>query len=64
MICQSQAIVLNKINYSNSSLICKIFTVEFGKVSIIAKGARKKTSPNSALLQPLNIIDVIYYYKH
>ena len=63
MIQNSRAVVLNKLNYGNSSLICNILTEDKGKVSIIAKGARNKKNPNSAMLQPLNYIDVIYYYK-
>ena len=58
-----QAIVLNNHNYGNSSLICNLFSNTQGKVSIIAKGAKTIKNPNSALLQPLNCVDVIYYHK-
>ena len=63
MICTSQAIVLNKKKFSDSSLICNIYSQEYGKVSIIAKGARSIKNPSGATLEPLNHIDLVYYYK-
>jgi len=64
LIVSSKAIVLNKRNFGDTSLICSLFTSEQGKVSIIAKGARTKKNPHSAILQPLNYIDLVYYYKN
>jgi len=63
LIYNSKAIVLNKLNYGNTSLICNLFTAEQGKISIIAKGARSKKNIHSAVLQPANFIELIYYYK-
>ena len=64
MILSSKAIVLNKRNFGDTSLICSLYTGEQGKISIIAKGARSKKNPHSAILQPLNYIDLVYYYKN
>ena len=64
MICQSESIVLNQYKYGNSSLICNLFTAHYGKVNIIAKGARRLKNPHSAILQPCNYIDAVYYFKH
>ena len=63
MIYQSEAIVLNHHKYGNTSLICNLFTEKYGKVNIIAKGARRFKNPNSAILQPCNYIDLIYIFK-
>ena len=63
MICTSQAIVLNKKNFSDSSVICTIYSEKYGKVSIIAKGARSIKNSSGATLEPLNHIDLVYYYK-
>lgn len=63
MIVSTHAIVLNKKNYSDSSLICDLFSKDYGKVTIIAKGAKSIKNPLGALLQPLNYIECIYYYK-
>ena len=60
---QSEAIVLNQHKYGNSSLICNLFTEKYGKVSIISKGARTLKNSNRAILQPLNFIDLHYYFK-
>ena len=63
MIHNTKAIVLNVHKYGNSSLICNLFTESYGKVNIIAKGARTIKNPNSAILQPCNHIDLVYYSK-
>ena len=63
MISSTQAFVLNKKNYGDTSLICSLFSSDYGKFSIIAKGARSIKNPLSAILQPLNHIECIYYYK-
>jgi DNA repair protein RecO (recombination protein O) len=63
LIVSTHAIVLNKKNYSDSSLICDLFSKDYGKVTIIAKGAKSIKNPLGALLQPLNYIECIYYYK-
>jgi len=63
LIASTSAIVLNKKNYSDSSLICDLFSIDYGKVTIIAKGAKSIKNPLGALLQPLNHIECVYYYK-
>ena len=63
MISTTQAIVLNNKKFSDSSLICNIYSEEYGKISIIAKGVRSIKNPNGAILGPLNYIDLVYYYK-
>ena len=63
MIASTHAIVLNKKNYSDSSLICDLFSKDFGKITVIAKGAKSIKNPLGALLQPLNHIECVYYYK-
>ena len=63
MISSTQAIVLGKRSYGDSSLICNLLSDEYGKLTIIAKGAKSIKNPLGALLQPLNYIDCVYYYK-
>ena len=63
MIFSTQALVLNNKNYGDTSVICNLFSVDHGKFAIIAKGARAIKNPMGAILQPLNQIECIYYYK-
>ena len=63
MIYNSEALILSSTPYSNTSLICNLFTKEYGRLSIISKGARTLKNPNRAILQPLQFIDLHYYYK-
>ena len=39
------------------------FSKDYGKLSIIAKGVRKVKNLNGAILQPLNHINLVYYFK-
>lgn len=58
---QSRAIVLNKINYSETSLILKIYTEQDGLLSFIVKGIRgKKGKLRMAQFQALNLLEIDY----
>ena len=59
MIYTTDAIVLNNRKYSDSSLICNLYSKDYGKLSIIAKGVRKVKNLNGAILQPLNHINLV-----
>ena len=63
MFINSSAIVLKAIPFSDTSLICRLFTKEKGKISIIAKGARRKKNPLVSILECGNIIRLQYIFK-
>ena len=63
MIVSTDAIVLRTVNYSETSIIVTLLSNESGKITLIAKGARKPKSPFSAQLEPMNILNINYFYK-
>lgn len=64
MITSSRGIVLHTTDYSETSLIARIYTRNNGLLSFIAKGVRKKgASIRKNLFQPLNLVEVVYYLK-
>lgn len=63
MIINTPAVVLKSFPYSETSIIARCYTKEQGKISLIVKGARRKKSPLAAYFQPLNYLDLVYYYK-
>ena len=63
MIYNCEALILSSRPFRDTSLICNLFTKKYGRVSIISKGARTLKNPNRAILQPLQFIDLHYYYK-
>ena len=62
-IIKTEAVVLNKMNYGDTSIISKLFTSDHGIVSIIVKGARSSKSKYGAVVDPINYLQVIYYKK-
>jgi DNA repair protein RecO (recombination protein O) len=48
----SQAFVLHRRDYSDTSLLLELFASGLGRFPAIAKGARRPRNPGSALLQP------------
>ncbi len=50
---QDEALLLRRIPYSDTSLICHFLTREHGRVSLMARGARRAKSPFRAALSPL-----------
>ncbi len=62
-IVKTEAIVLSKLNYGDSSKIVSLYTNEFGKLSAIIKGGRNAKSKIGLVVDVLNHIQIILYKK-
>lgn len=62
-IIKTEAIVLNKINYGDTSIIATFYTKEYGKLSGILKGGRSSKSKIGAAVNPINHIEIVLYKK-
>jgi DNA repair protein RecO (recombination protein O) len=62
-IIKTEAIVLNKINYGDSSIIASLFTKDFGRLSGIIKGGRSPKSKIGSAVNQLNHLEIILYTK-
>lgn len=60
---QTDAIVLRMTPWSETSLIGSLFTRDFGKISVVAKGARRPKSPFEAALDLLSVCRVVFIEK-
>ena len=63
MLISTNAIVLKRIPFSDTSIICRAFTEDCGKVTILAKGVLRPKNITGALLEPINHIHIQYYNK-
>lgn len=63
MIIRTNAIVLSRINYSDSDLIVRLFSEEKGMISLLLKGVKKAKSNKTALIQPLNILEIVFNFN-
>jgi len=64
MLQKTEGIVIHTIPYSDTSLIAKIFTAEFGLLAFMLRGVRgKKSSSKAVMFQPLTILDLDIYYQ-
>lgn len=64
MLYKTRGIVLHSIKYSESSLIVKAYTEEFGLQSYLLKGIRnQKSKTGPALFQPLTLLEMVVYHK-
>jgi DNA repair protein RecO (recombination protein O) len=60
MLYKTSGIILYTTKYSDTSLITKIYTSDFGLQSYIINGVRSKKSKNKAsLFQPMTIVDLV-----
>ena len=59
MYTSTDAIILSKLDYKESSLISRFFTYEQGKISTIIKGAKKNNV--IGFFEPSNIVHCTYY---
>ncbi len=60
---QTDALVLRIYPWSETSCIASIYTRNFGKLSVLAKGARRPKSPFEAALDLLSICRVVFIPK-
>jgi DNA repair protein RecO (recombination protein O) len=62
-IIKTEAVVLNKIDYRDTSVIASLYTEDFGKISVIVKGGRSSKSKTGRIVDPLNHLQIILYKK-
>lgn len=64
MLHKTRGIVLNYIRYRETSIIVKVYTEEFGLQTYLENGVRStKSKGRIALFQPLNLVDLVVYFK-
>lgn len=64
MLVKTEGIVLNNIKYSESSIIARIYTKEFGLLSFLIRGVRKRKSRFPAsFFQPFSLLSLDISYK-
>jgi len=61
MIVQTEGVVLKSTKYSETSLICKIYTKSFGLQSYILQGVRKSKKGKANFYQPGNFLELVVY---
>lgn len=62
-IIKTEAIVLSKLKYSETSIIVTFYTDSYGKLSAIIKGGRNPKSKMAMIVDPLNHLQIILYKK-
>ncbi len=62
-IIKTNAIILKRIDFSDSSRIASLYTERLGKLSCIIKGARSPKSKSGKIADVLNLISVVIYNK-
>jgi DNA repair protein RecO (recombination protein O) len=60
---KSSAIVLRTVEFSETSLVVTLFTRDFGKVTALAKGARRPKGPFESALDLLAVIRIVFLRK-
>ncbi len=64
MVHHTRGIVFHHTKYSESSIICKMYTEAFGLQTYMIKGVRRKASKTKmALFESLNLLDLVVYHK-
>ena len=59
-IANEPAYVLHRYDWSESSLIMEVFTRHYGRIALVAKGAKKPSSNFRPILLPLQPLHVAY----
>jgi len=60
---KSEALVIRQADFSESSRVVTFFTREFGKVPMVARGARRLKGPFDAALDLLSVCNIVFIRK-
>lgn len=60
---KAEGIIIRSMKMGETSKLLTLFTREQGTLKLIAKGARSSKSRFGAALEPLNVVQVVYYNK-
>jgi DNA repair protein RecO (recombination protein O) len=60
---KSLAIVIRMADFSESSRVVTLFTRDFGKIAVVAKGAKRLKGPFEAALDLLTVCEVVFLRK-
>lgn len=64
MLVKTEGIVLSRFDYSDTSIIVKIYTRHYGLQTLMIRGAhRKKSTQKASLFQPLSLLEIVFYHK-
>ena len=55
---RDEALLLRRIPFSETSLICHFLTAQHGRIALMARGARRPKSPFRATLEPLHTLAI------
>jgi len=55
----SQAIILNRSDYRESDSLLTVYTRSLGKMSLVARGAKKISSKLSGHLEPISLVNIL-----
>ena len=62
-LCKTDAIILHSRKQGETSKILSMYTLEFGKLSVMAKGSRGIRSKHTGALETFSHVSIIFYYK-
>ena len=61
---KTPGIVLHQIKHTDTGVVVHVFTRNFGRLSLLIKGMRnKKAGRHMSYLQPLTVLDLVFYYR-
>lgn len=63
MIVKTRAVVLRELKFRDQSKICSIYSRDFGKMSVMVKGARNPKNRLNGLFSAGNVLDLVIYRK-
>ena len=64
MLEKTKCISLNPVRYSDSSIIARLYSREYGRISLMVKGINsRKKGKHNIIFQPFFILDLEIYYK-
>lgn len=60
---KTEAVIIRQVDFSETSRVVTFYTREFGKVPLLAKGAKRLKGPFESGLDLLSVCDIVFIHK-
>lgn len=63
MLVKTRCIALNPVRYSDSGIIARLYSREYGRLALMVKGSGRRKGRHGIMFQPLFVLDLEIYHR-
>lgn len=61
--CKTQAVALKRVDYGNSSQIATLYTRDYGKIRVLARGSKRAEKKSPGSIDLFSYLEIVFMYR-